>query len=188
LREMLDRAASGAAHQNVVAFSAARQYVGLEDVASAAGLLVILDGVEDPHNLGAIVRTAHAAGAAAIVVPERRSAPLTETVERAASGALAYLPVARAGNLSQTLETLKKRGYWIYGLDERGAEIYHRVQYAEPAAIVLGGEGKGLHQSVRNHCDLLVRIPMAGAVSSLNVSVAASIVLFDWQRKRSALA
>jgi 23S rRNA (guanosine2251-2'-O)-methyltransferase len=119
-----------------------------------------------------------------VVVPERRSASLTQTVERVAAGALAHLPVARVGNVSQALETLKKAGFWIYGLDERGSEIYEQVDYGSPAAIVLGGEGKGLHQNVRRHCDLLVRIPMAGAVSSLNVSVAAGIVLFDWRRKR----
>jgi 23S rRNA (guanosine2251-2'-O)-methyltransferase len=185
-REMLDRAANGTPHQNVVAFSAAHAYANLDDIIGTARLLVILDGVEDPHNLGAIVRTAHAAGATAIAVPERRSAPLTETVERAAAGALAHLPLVRIGNVSQTLESLKGNGFWIYGLDERGSETYDRVQYSEPAAIVLGGEGKGLHQNVQKHCDVLVRIPMAGAVSSLNVSVAAGIVLFDWRRKQGS--
>jgi 23S rRNA (guanosine2251-2'-O)-methyltransferase len=183
-RETLDRASNGVPHQNVVALSAAHSYSELEDLLGAAEMLVILDGVEDPHNLGAIIRTAHAAGASAVVVPERRSASLTQTVERVAAGALAHLPVARVGNVSQALETLKKAGFWIYGLDERGSEIYEQVDYGSPAAIVLGGEGKGLHQNVRRHCDLLVRIPMAGAVSSLNVSVAAGIVLFDWRRKR----
>lgn len=184
-RSVLDRAAHGVSHQNVVAFGAAHAYTNLDGLVDTAALLVILDGVEDPHNLGAIVRTAHAAGANAVLVPERRSAPLTETVDRAAAGALAYLPLARIGNVSQTLETLKKKGYWIYGIDERGPEIYSDVRYAAPAAIVLGGEGKGLHQNVQKHCDLLVRIPMAGAVSSLNVSVAAGIVLFDWRRKQN---
>lgn len=183
-RPLLDRAAAGAPHQNVVAFASAHAYAKFEDVAASASLLVVLDGVEDPHNLGAIVRTAHAAGADAVLLPERRAAPLTETVERAAAGALAYLPLARIGNISQTLETLKKKNFWIYGIDERGPEIYSDVRYAEPAVIVLGGEGKGLHENVRKHCDLLVRIPMAGAIASLNVSVAAGIVLFDWRRKR----
>jgi 23S rRNA (guanosine2251-2'-O)-methyltransferase len=148
-----------------------------------AKLLVVLDGVEDPHNLGAIVRTAHAAGANAIVVPERRAAPLTETVERAASGALEYLPVARVTNISQALDRLKDHGFWIYGLDERGTETYDTVLFHQPTAIVLGGEGKGLHQNVQKHCDVLVRIPMAGAVSSLNVSVATGVVLFEWKRR-----
>lgn len=182
-RETLDRTANGIEHQNVVAFSAAHAYSNLNDLIDSAELLVILDGVEDPHNLGAIIRTAYAAGAAAVVVPERRSAPVTETVERAAAGALAHIPLARIGNVSQTLELLKKKGFWIYGLDERGLKIYEQMRYSERAAIVLGGEGKGLHQNVQKHCDVLVRIPMAGAVSSLNVSVAAGIVLFDWRRK-----
>jgi 23S rRNA (guanosine2251-2'-O)-methyltransferase len=156
----------------------------LKDAIQGAKLIVVLDGVEDPHNLGAIIRTAHAAGANAIVVPERRAAPLTETVSRAAAGALEYLPVVRITNVSQTLEQLKENGFWIYGVDERGAEMYDRVEYASPTAIVLGGEGKGLHQGVQKHCDVLVRIPMAGAVSSLNVSVAAGVVLFEWRRRQ----
>ena len=184
--EMLDRASKGVSHQGVIAFGAVHAYVELNDVIQGANLLVILDGVEDPHNLGAIIRTAHAAGANAVVVPERRSAPVTETVDRAAAGALEYLPVARITNVSQTLERLKEKGFWIYGLDERGAELYDHVEYNTPAAMVLGGEGSGLHQNVQKHCDILVRIPMAGPVSSLNVSVAAGIVLFDWRRKQAA--
>jgi 23S rRNA (guanosine2251-2'-O)-methyltransferase len=185
-RELLDRATKGVAHQGVVGFGAVHGYVELSDVIAGATLLVILDGVEDPHNLGAIARTAHAAGANAVIVPDRRSAPLTETVDRAAAGALQYLPIARITNISQTLESLKKSGFWIYGLDERGAELYDQVDYASPTAIVLGGEGKGLHQGVQKHCDVLVRIPMAGAVSSLNVSVAAGIVLFEYRRRGSS--
>jgi 23S rRNA (guanosine2251-2'-O)-methyltransferase len=183
-RELLDRASKGVTHQGVLAFGAAHNYVELKDVIEGAKLIVVLDGVEDPHNLGAILRTAHAAGANAVVVPERRAAPLTETVSRAAAGALEYLPVVRITNVSQTLEQLKENGFWIYGLDERGTEMYDRVEYAFPTAIVLGGEGKGLHQGVQKHCDVLVRIPMAGAVSSLNVSVAAGVVLFEWRRRQ----
>ncbi len=182
-RESLDRVSKGVPHQGVIAFGAAHTFVELAAVAAGAQLLVILDGVEDPHNLGAIVRTAHAAGADAIVIPERRSAPLTETVERAAAGALAYLPVARITNVTQTLEKLKASGFWIYGLDERGTELYSEVEYANPTAIVMGGEGKGLHEGVKKHCDVLVRIPMAGEVASLNVSVATGVVLFDWRRR-----
>ena len=185
VRENLDRAGKGVSHQGVIAFGAVRGFVELKDVISGANLLVILDGVEDPHNLGAIIRTAHAAGANAVIIPERRSASLTETVSRAAVGALEYLPVARITNVSQTLERMKKEGFWIYGLDAGGSALYSELDYARPTAIVLGGEGKGLHQAVRKHCDELVRIPMAGAVSSLNVSVAAGIVLFEWQRRQS---
>lgn len=183
-RESLDRASNGAPHQGVIAFGAVHSYRELEEVIEGAQLLVILDGVEDPHNLGAIIRTAHAAGASAVVIPERRSAPLTETVAKAAAGAVEHLPVARVANVSQALEKLKREGFWIYGLDERGTAIYDQVEYNTPTAIALGGEGKGLHQIVQKHCDVLVRIPMAGAVSSLNVSVAAGVVLFEWRRRR----
>ena len=184
-REALDRTSKGVSHQGVIAFGAAHSYVELAEIASNARLLVVLDGVEDPHNLGAIIRTAHAAGANGVVVSERRSAPLTETVDRAAAGALAYLPIARVTNISQALEQLKTRGFWIYGLDERGDILYDRVEYALPTAVVLGGEGNGLHQGVRKHCDVLIQIPMAGEVSSLNVSVAAGVALFEWRRKQS---
>lgn len=185
-RESLDRSAKGISHQNVIGFGATRSYVELADVMEGARLLVALDGVEDPHNLGAIIRTAHAAGADAVIVTERRSAPLTETVDRAAAGALEYLRVARVTNLSQSLERLKEKGFWVYGFDERGTELYTSVDYAAPTVFVLGGEGKGLHQNIQKHCDVLVRIPMAGAVSSLNVSVAAGVVLFEWLRSRTA--
>ena len=182
-REMLDRAAKGVSHQGVVALGAAQDYADLESAIAGAELLVVLDGIEDPHNLGAIIRTAHAAGANAVIVPERRAAPLTETVARAAAGALEYLPVARVTNVTQTLERLKDRGFWIYGLDERGAASHYDVDFVKPTVIVLGSEGKGLHQGVQKHCDVLVRIPMAGEVSSLNVSVAAGVVLFEWRRR-----
>jgi len=188
-RAQLDRAAGSAAHQGVVAFGAAERYASLEQTTSGRGLHVVLDGIEDPHNLGAIVRTAQAAGAAAVVIPERRAAGLTETVVRTAAGALAYLPVVRVTNISRALEELKERGYWIYGLDERGEQPYDRVEFNAPTAIVLGSEGRGLHQTVARHCDGLVSIPMAagpaGGVASLNVSVAAGVVLFEWRRRRS---
>jgi 23S rRNA (guanosine2251-2'-O)-methyltransferase len=182
-REALDRASNGAAHQGVVAFGAAHKYAELEQVVPGAQLLVVLDGVEDPHNLGAIIRTAHAAGASAVIVPERRAAGLTETVAKAAAGAIEHLPVVRVANVNQTLEELKKRGFWIYGLDERGAELYSAIPYTRPTVFVLGGEGQGLHQLVKKHCDVTVRIPLAGPISSLNVSVAAGIALFEWRRQ-----
>ena len=180
-RGALDRLAGTPAHQGAVALGSAKRYTELEEVLPRARMLVVLDGVEDPHNLGAIIRTAHAAGAAGLVIPERRAAGLTDVVAKAAAGALEYLPVIRVGNLNRTLEQLKEQGYWIYGLDERGTQDYHQVDYAAPAVLVLGGEGKGLHEQVRKHCDVLVRIPMAGKISSLNVSVAAGVVLFDWK-------
>jgi 23S rRNA (guanosine2251-2'-O)-methyltransferase len=182
-REALERLAGAGSHQGVVALGAANQYVDLDDIAASARLLVVLDGVEDPHNLGAIIRTAHAAGAGGIVVPERRAVGLTEVVAKAAAGALEYMPVARVGNINRALESLKQRDFWIYGLDEGGDQDYDRVQYNAPAVLVFGGEGKGLHELVRRHCDVLVRIPMEGKIPSLNVSVAAGVVLFDWKRR-----
>jgi 23S rRNA (guanosine2251-2'-O)-methyltransferase len=181
-RGALDRLAGSSAHQGVVALGAANKYAGL-DAATSSQLVVVLDGVEDPHNLGAIIRTAHAAGAGAVVIPERRAAGITDVVAKAAAGALEYLPITRVTNLNRTLEELKEKNYWIYGLDERGTESYDQVEYATPTAFVLGGEGKGLHEQVRKHCDVLVRIPMAGKISSLNVSVAAGVVLFEWKRR-----
>ncbi len=184
-RRVLDRLAPGAAHQGVVAVGAASRYADPEKVFATARMLVVLDGVEDPHNLGAIIRTVNAAGADAVVIPERRAAGLTEAVAKAAAGALAYVPVVRVTNIGRTLEALKNRGYWIYGLDERGDQDYDKVDFTAPAALVLGGEGKGLHEHVRKRCDFLVRIPLAGRISSLNVSVAAGIVLFEWKRRRA---
>ncbi len=183
-RNTLDRAANGANHQGIVAFGAQTQYARKDDVLETAQLVVVLDGVEDPHNLGAIIRSANAAGADAVVIPERRAAPVTETVAKSSAGAIEYTPVVRVSNVNSTLEDLKKRGFWIYGLDERGLERYDRVEYAVPTALVFGGEGKGMHQLVQKHCDFLVHIPMAGQISSLNVSVAAGVVMFEWRRQR----
>jgi 23S rRNA (guanosine2251-2'-O)-methyltransferase len=189
-RAALDRAADSGAHQGVVALAAARPYRAFEKVLAAPGLpalLVLLDGVEDPHNLGAIIRSACAAGADAVVVPERRAAGLTETVAKSAAGALEHIPVARVNNLNRALELLKQKRYWIFGLDERAEKNYYDVDFRGRSAIVLGGEGKGLHQQVAKHCDFLVKIPTAGRIRSLNVSVAAGIVLFEALRQRSGL-
>lgn len=178
-RDALDRLASTRAHQGVIAFGAAKQYADLEDVAPASALIVVLDGVEDPHNLGAIIRTAHAAGAGAVVIAERRAVGLTDTVAKAAAGALEYLPIVRAGNINQALRSLKDMGYFVFGLDERGDMAYDTVDWPDHAVVVMGAEGKGLHDLVRRNCDALLRIPMAGKIASLNVSVATGIVLFS---------
>ncbi len=185
-RGSLDRLAGAASHQGVVALGAAHRYADLEDVAGKAKLLVVLDGVEDPHNLGAVIRTAYAVGADAVVIPERRAVGLTEVVAKAAAGALEHMPVVRAGSVNRTLEQLKKLGFWIYGLDERGSASYDKTDYAVPTVFVLGGEGEGLHHQVREHCDYLVRIPVAGKISSLNVSVAAGVALFEWRRRQGS--
>jgi len=180
-RETLDRMGGGR-HQGVIGVGAAHPYADLEKLLGTR-LLVVVDGVEDPRNLGALVRTAHAAGAGGVVIPERRSAGLTGTVEKAAAGALAYLPIARVVNVNRALETLKGHGWWIYGFDAAGEHAYDGVEYASRSALVFGGEGRGLHEQTRRRCDMLVRIPLAGRIASLNVSVAAGIALFEWKRR-----
>jgi 23S rRNA (guanosine2251-2'-O)-methyltransferase len=182
-RAALDRLAQGGVHQGVVAVRSGGQYGDLDSMIEGARLVVVLDGVEDPHNLGAILRTAHAAGAGGAIIPERRAAGLTPVAVKASAGASEILPIARAGNINRLLETLKEKGFWIYGLDERGAESYDSVVYNAPTALVIGAEGKGLHDQVKKHCDVLVRIPIAGQLASLNVSVAAGIALFEWKRR-----
>lgn len=190
-RQRLSQLAGSEGHQGVVALVAARGYVALEELVKAgpregrAGLLVVLDAVEDPHNLGAILRTAHCAGADGVILPERRAAPLTETVARAAAGAIEYLPVARVTNLGRALEQLKQAGYWTIGLDERAPTRFDGVDYRSACALVLGSEGKGLHEQVRKKCDFLVSIPTFGKIASLNVSVAAGIVLYEVVRQRA---
>jgi 23S rRNA (guanosine2251-2'-O)-methyltransferase len=183
-RGALDRLAGVKSHQGVVALGAEKKYAELEDVASTAELLVVLDGIEDPHNLGAIIRTAHAAGAGAVIIAERRAAGLTETVAKSAAGALEYIPVVRAVNINQVLRSLKDGGYFVYGLDENGEQPFDSIDWPRRTAIVMGGEGKGLHDLVKRNCDALVRIPMAGEIASLNVSVATGIVLFAWRSRR----
>lgn len=183
-RASLDKLAGSSAHQGVVALGAAHRYASIDDIPTGAKLLVVLDGVEDPHNLGAVIRTAHAAGAAAVLIPERRAVGITEVAAKAAAGALEYLPVVRVSNVNRALETLKERGFWIYGFDERGQSMYDETDFASPAVFVLGGEGQGLHHQVREHCDLVLRIPLEGRIASLNVSVAAGVVLFEWKRRQ----
>jgi len=191
-RVELDRMAVNAAHQGVVAVTSAKQYSDLDDLVAARrgehSLIIVLDGVEDPHNLGAILRTADAAGADGVVIPERRAAGVTGTVAKASAGASEHLPVAKVTNVSRALEELKARDLWIVGLDERGQQTYDAVDYKMHCAIVLGAEGKGLHDLVRKHCDFLVSIPMLGKVPSLNVSVAAGIVLYEVVRQRRLAA
>ena len=187
-REELDQMAGNNAHQGVVAVTSAKQYNDLEDVVAAKrgrySLMVVLDGVEDPHNLGAILRTADAAGADGVVIPERRAAGVTATVTKASAGASEHLPIAKVTNISRSLEELKEKDLWIVGLDERGPQTYDALDYKMHCAIVLGAEGKGLHDLVRRHCDFLVSIPMLGKVPSLNVSVAAGVVLYEVVRQR----
>jgi len=187
-RPELDRMAGNNAHQGVVAVTSARQYTDLDDIVAAKrgkhSLVVVLDGVEDPHNLGAILRTADAAGADGVVIPERRAAGVTAIVTKASAGASEHLPIAKVTNIARTLEDLKAKNIWVAGLDERGAQTYDSLDYNMDCAIVLGGEGKGLHDLVAKKCDFLVSIPMLGKVSSLNVSVTAGVMLYEIVRQR----
>lgn len=183
----------GANHQGVVATIAAAKYTNADELLDsltakiASGdepLAIVLDGVEDPRNLGAIARTAECAGAHAIFLPERRAAGLTETVAKTAAGALEYLPVAKVVNLNRLLEDLKERGIWIVGTSANAKMSYTEWDWTQPSAIVLGSEGKGLHRLVEENCDALVKIPLAGKIESLNVSVAAGVILYEARRQR----
>src|SRR5215470_16282602 len=189
-RTRLDRLANSKDHQGVVAVAAARAAATLEDILASAnssssqkGLIVLLDGVEDPHNLGAIVRTALTAGAHGVVIPERRAVGLTDTVARSSAGALSHLPVAKVTNLVRAMEELKEAGYWLVGLDERADKAYSDVDYTTPTGIVMGGED-GMHELTRKRCDFVVSLPSSGPVKSLNVSVATGVVLFEALRQR----
>lgn len=187
-REQLNRLAPSAAHQGVVAVASAKQYAGLDELlANQRGewpFVLVLDGVEDPHNLGAIIRTADGAGADGVVIPERRAVGVTGTVTKASAGASEHLPIARVTNIGRTIEELKAKNIWTVGLDERGSQTYDQVDYRMPCALVLGAEGKGLHEQVSKKCDFLVSIPMLGEVPSLNVSVAAAVVMYELARQR----
>jgi 23S rRNA (guanosine2251-2'-O)-methyltransferase len=187
-RDELDRMAGTNAHQGVVAVTSAKQYNDLEDVVAAKrgeySLIVVLDGIEDPHNLGAVLRTADAAGADGAVIPERRAASVTALVAKASAGASEHLPIAKVTNIARTLEDLKAQNIWTVGLDERGPKAYDAMDYNMDCAIVLGAEGRGLHDLVARKCDFLVSIPMLGKVPSLNVSVAAGVMLYEIVRQR----
>ena len=187
-RAELDRMAGNNGHQGVVAVTSAKQYTDLDDVVAAKrgqfSLIVVLDGIEDPHNLGAILRTADAAGVDGVVIPERRAVGVTGTVAKASAGASAHLPVAKVTNIARTLEELKARNIWVVGLDERGKQPYDSLDYNMDCTIVVGAEGRGVHDLVAKKCDFLVSIPMLGKVPSLNVSVATGVVLYEIVRQR----
>jgi len=190
MRETLDRLAGGVPHQGIIAVVSEKPVLSLESLLDATrepALLVVLDGVEDPRNLGAILRTAEAAGADGVMLPERHSAGLSETVARASAGAIEHVKVARVGNLVQALQALKARGIWVVGFDAAGSERWDAVDLTKPTALVLGGEGRGIRRLVREHCDHLVSIPHFGHVASLNVSVAAGIALYEVVRQRRSV-
>jgi 23S rRNA (guanosine2251-2'-O)-methyltransferase len=178
-----------ARHQGVVAITSSAEYSDAEKIIENAGsppLLVILDGVEDPRNLGAIIRTAECAGVDGIFIPERRAVGLTGTVAKSSAGALEHMQIARVGNLNRFIENLKSRNIWIVGA-AGDANMYHTEwDWKQPTALVLGGEGSGLHRLVAENCDALVKIPMYGKIDSLNVSVAAGVILFEARRQRNS--
>jgi 23S rRNA (guanosine2251-2'-O)-methyltransferase len=176
----------------VIAFAAAREYATLDDVLEIPtqrgepALFLVLDSVEDPRNLGAILRTAEAAGVHAVIIPERRAAGLTETVAKTAAGALEYVPVVKVVNIANAIEVLKKAGVWVAGAEAGGEAAYWDADFVRPTALVLGGEDKGVRRLVKEHCDYIVSLPLMGRIGSLNVSVAAGALLYEVLRQRRA--
>jgi 23S rRNA (guanosine2251-2'-O)-methyltransferase len=187
-----DRLAPGGRHQGVIAFVAAKAYSSTDEIFERARtrgeppFLVILDGVEDPHNLGAVLRTAEAAGVHGVFIPERRAAGLTSVVAKVSAGALDHMLVARVGNLSRLIEALKAAGVWVYGVEPSAQKSYAGIDMTGAIALVLGGEGEGIRPGVLKECDDCISIPMKGRVESLNVSAAVAVVLFEGVRQRGA--
>jgi len=191
-RKKLDQLVDGN-HQGVIASVAAYTYSEMDDIfknaeeQGEAPFLLILDEIEDPHNLGSILRTADAAGVHGVVIPKRRSVGLTTTVAKTSTGAIEYIPVVRVTNLSRTIEELKEEHVWVVGTDATGEEDYRDLQGDMPIALVIGSEGKGISRLVKEKCDWTVRLPMAGQVTSLNASVSASLLMYEVFRKRHPL-
>ena len=186
----LDQLATGVRHQGILALLAPVPYVDVGDIlhnAAAHGeipFLVLLEELEDPHNVGAIMRTADAAGVHGLLLPKRRTSPITATVAKTSAGAVEYVPVARIGNVVQTLKELKKQGFWIIGADMDGSQNYYNADLTGPVVVVVGSEGKGMGRLTKEACDVLVRIPMKGKIGSLNASVACSLLLYEVLRQR----
>ena len=190
-RRKLDAMSATHSHQGVIAVAAVREYASVADILQAARdkgeapLVVVCDELSDPHNLGAVIRTAEAAGAHGVIIPKRRSAGLTAVVAKTSAGAVSYLPVARVANLTALLKELKEEGLWVFGTAADGATSLYQADLKGPAAIVIGSEGDGMSRLVREQCDFLVSIPMRGKVNSLNASAAAAVVLYEAVRQRS---
>jgi 23S rRNA (guanosine2251-2'-O)-methyltransferase len=188
-KERLDQLSETGKHQGVIANGAAYAYATIEDMLELARqrqedpLLIFLDGVEDPHNLGAVIRTANLVGAHGVVIPKRRAVGLTATVAKASAGALNYTPVAKVTNLSRTMEDLKKQGMWFVCADMDG-ELMYDLKLTGSMGVVLGNEGSGVSELVKKHCDLTAAIPMKGEIDSLNVSVAAGVLTYEILRQR----
>ncbi|MCA1589745.1 MAG: 23S rRNA (guanosine(2251)-2'-O)-methyltransferase RlmB [Acidobacteria bacterium] len=176
-----------ASHQGIIAFRAAADYVAADEIIQAAGeatLLLLLDGIEDPRNFGAILRTAECAGVDGVFIPERRAVGLNETVAKSSAGAAEHVKVAKVQNFNRLIENLKSQDIWVVGASGTARMKYSDWDWTRPTALVLGGEGKGLHRLVAENCDELVKIPMCGKIESLNVSVAAGVILFEARRQR----
>ena len=179
-------------HQGVLAFVSPVEYKDWEDVLAgvmARGevpLFILLDELEDPHNLGAILRTSDAAGAHCVLIPKRRACPLNATVAKTSAGAVEYVPVAQIGNIAQTIRSLKKAGFWVVGADMDGAENFYEANLTGPLLLIVGSEGKGMGRLTKEQCDFLVKIPMHGRINSLNASVACSLLLYEAERQRNA--
>ncbi len=187
--QKLSQMAGGGVHQGIVAFGACASYVSVEDLLAVSEqkgtspFIIICDEIEDPHNLGAIIRTAEAAGADGIIIPKRRSAMLTPTVHKTSAGAASWLPVARVPNLAAAIDKLKKAGVWVYGTDMHGS-MYTETSFDGAVALVIGSEGFGMSRLIKEKCDFLVKLPMLGKITSLNASVAAGIFMYEVVRQR----
>ncbi|MBM7646740.1 23S rRNA (guanosine2251-2'-O)-methyltransferase [Scopulibacillus daqui] len=189
-RKKLDQLAGSPQHQGIVASVAAYQYADIDDLFQLADkkgeqpFFIMLDGVEDPHNLGSVLRTADAVGAHGIIIPKRRAVGLTSTVAKASTGAIEHIPVARVTNLARTMDALKERGVWFAGTAAEASVDYRKMSCDMPICLVIGNEGKGMSRLTREKCDFLISIPMAGQVTSLNASVAAGLLMYEVYRKR----
>lgn len=188
-KERLDQMSETGKHQGVIAYAAAYEYAEVDDIMKAAEekgeapFIILLDGIEDPHNLGAIIRTANQAGAHGVIIPKRRAVGLTATVARTSAGALNYTPVAKVTNLTATMEELKKQGIWFVCADMQG-EVMYRQNLTGPIGLVIGNEGEGVSRLVKEHCDFRTAIPMHGEIDSLNASVAAGVLMYEIVRQR----
>jgi 23S rRNA (guanosine2251-2'-O)-methyltransferase len=189
-RHLIDKQSTTDANQGVLAHATAKEYVSLDDLLAISAekneppLYVILDGIEDPQNLGSILRTAYASGIHGVIIRERRAAGLTAAVAKASAGAVWYIPVASVSSIADAVETLKKKNIWVIGIDSSGKDEYTRMDYKSPSAIVIGSEGKGLSELVKKRCDFLANIPMRGQINSLNASVAAALVMYEALKQR----
>ncbi|WP_017815345.1 MULTISPECIES: 23S rRNA (guanosine(2251)-2'-O)-methyltransferase RlmB [Paenibacillus] len=193
-KRKLDSFVPGVQHQGVIAQAAPYEYAEVEDILAAAQskgeapFILLLDEIEDPHNLGSILRTADCTGVHGVVIPKRRSAGITATVSKTSAGAVEYVPVARVSNLGQTIDRLKEQGVWVVGTDvDTDSNLYQTDIFNGPVAIVIGNEGKGMGRLIREKCDVLVQLPMKGQINSLNASVAAGVVMYEVLRRRQSL-